>query len=278
MTGRAPSLALAALAALLTANSVAAKPQRPAKPKGPPPIKHDEIAGGWHFRYTTEHGPVHVWRPAGYVPKSAGIVIYVHGLYTHADEALKEHQLAEQFAASRQNALFIVPEAPSAGQEDPNWVSLPALLESVFPKTRLPLPRGPLVIVGHSGAYRTIVNWLAFPGISEIMLVDALYGNEDDYAAWLNGGNGRMTLIAAGTKKWTEPFIKRFHRVAVRDNIPDRIEELSKRERLAKLLYLRSQYGHMELVTEGKTIPVLLRRTALRVLPEPKPPVAKKPD
>ena len=73
-----------------------------------------------------------------------------------------------------------------------------------------------------------------------------------------------MTLVARGTTKWTEPFIKRFKHVSVCDAIPERFEALSKRERAAKLLYLRSQYGHMELITDGRVVPLLLRRTALK--------------
>jgi len=40
-------------------------------------------------------------------------VIYVHGYYTDADGAWSEHDLARQFKASHQNAMFIVPDAPS---------------------------------------------------------------------------------------------------------------------------------------------------------------------
>ena len=37
-------------------------------------------------------------------------------------------------------------------------------------------------------------------------------------------------------------------------------------ERSAKLLHLGSQYGHFELITEGKTLPVLLRRTRVPLI------------
>ncbi len=263
---------LVAALALALSTGAAAKPRVPTAPKPPP---HDVLAGGWHWRLATPNGPVHVWRPAGYDARTAGAVVYVHGLYTHVDEAMREHKLAEQFAASRRNALFIVPEAPASGDEAPFWKSLKALFETTRDKLHLPLPRGSLAVVGHSGAYRTIVNWLDYPAINDLVLVDALYGNEDDYAKWLQTHAGRMTLVARGTTKWTEPFVRRFPRRAVRNDIPASVEGFSKRERAARLLYLRSQYGHMELITEGKVLPVLLRRTALRPLretPTPRPP------
>ena len=40
----------------------------------------------------------------------------------------------------------------------------------------------------------------------------------------------------------------------------------TKRQRGAKLLYIRSQYEHMQIVTGGKVIPVLLRLTPLKAL------------
>jgi len=40
----------------------------------------------------------------------------------------------------------------------------------------------------------------------------------------------------------------------------------SKREKNARLLYIRSQYEHMGIVTSGKVIPVLLHLTPLKAL------------
>jgi hypothetical protein len=124
-------------------------------------------------------------------------------------------------------------------------------------------PPGPRVVVGHSGAYRTLVPWLGAPSLGELILLDALYGNQEEFRAWLDGAGHRMTLVARGTAKWAEPFARDAGAV-VRDAIPAAFEELGPRERAAKLLYLRSQYGHMELVSDGKVLPVLLRRTGLK--------------
>src|SRR6185503_17480091 len=87
----------------------------------------DVVAGGRHVRFETEHGAVHVWRPRGYDRATAGIVVYVHGYFTDVDKAWEEHALAEQFAASRQNALFIVPEAPAGKAEEVRWMKLAEL-------------------------------------------------------------------------------------------------------------------------------------------------------
>ena len=48
--------------------------------------------------------------------------------------------------------------------------------------------------------------------------------------------------------------------------MPDAVGGFSKRERGAKLLYIRSQYEHMGIVTSKKVLPVLLRLTPLKAL------------
>ena len=59
-------------------------------------------------------GAIHVWVPPGYDRATAGTVVYVHGYHTDSDGAWKDHDLARQFKASGQNAIFIVPDAPRA--------------------------------------------------------------------------------------------------------------------------------------------------------------------
>ena len=94
-------------------------------------VSMEQEAGGSHMRLETNHGPVHLFRPPGFDRKTAGVVVYVHGYYTHIDEAWYEHKLAEQFVASRRNALFIAPEAPAAPEESPSWTTLRRLLKEI---------------------------------------------------------------------------------------------------------------------------------------------------
>src|SRR5437016_5385253 len=83
--------------------------------------KEDEVAGGKHWRIATAQGSVHVWVPDGYDRETAGTVIYVHGYYTDADGAWRDHELARQFKASHQNAMFIVPDAPAGNDDSVQW-------------------------------------------------------------------------------------------------------------------------------------------------------------
>jgi alpha/beta hydrolase family protein len=236
------------------------------------PVASEPEAGGTHTRLETRHGPVHLFRPAGFDRKTAGVVVYVHGYYTHIDEAWQEHKLAQQFAASRRNALFVAPEAPAAPEEAQSWTSLRRLLATVLRSARVGTPAGPIVVVGHSGAYRTLVLWLNEPSLHQLILVDALYGNEPDFLEWLaRERSNHMTLVVKGTAKWADPFVRKLPYAMTVPQIPSSIYELSREQRAAKLLCLRSQYGHFELITEGRTLPVLLGRGGLRPIPRPHP-------
>jgi hypothetical protein len=237
-----------------------------AKPANAAPPKESRTV---HLRIGTRHGPIHLYRPAGYDRRSAGIVVYVHGYYIHVDQAWREHHLAAQFAASKRNALFVVPEAPASQEERTTrapWKDLRQLITTALERARWREPAGPWVVVGHSGAYRTIIPWLTHDRVRHVILVDALYGNESEFRAWLdrNPAN-QMTLVVKGTTKWADPFVRALPYAVTVPKIPAAIEDLSPSERAAKLLHLHSQFGHFELITEGKTVPVLLARTPLSI-------------
>ena len=46
--------------------------------------------------------------------------------------------------------------------------------------------------------------------------------------------------------------------------LPDKWDEVPTAARKARILYVRSQAGHMPLVTDGKALPLLLQRAPLR--------------
>jgi hypothetical protein len=229
------------------------------------PVERDLVAGGRHIRVETSRGAVHVWRPPGYDADRAGILVYVHGYYTDVDRAFEEHHLAEQFAKSRQNALFIACEAPDGKKQDVFWKDLGELLDTVRTKTGLRTPDGPLVILGHSGAYRTLAEWLAYRRIDEMILLDALYANEEDFRAWIESmprhGSRKLVIVSIETTKRSDAFVDKQRFAAKAEKVPDRLFELTRGKRNAQVVYLKSQYDHMALVTGDKAIPLLLRLT-----------------
>jgi hypothetical protein len=233
-------------------------------------------AGGQHIRILTSRGPVHVWIPAGHRQERAGIALYVHGYYIHVDRAWTEHRLAEQFRASGRDALFIAPEAPAGGGEDVSWPVLGELLIEIRQRTGLRRPWGPVVVLAHSGGYRTALAWLDHRPLEQVVLIDALYGEEDAFRAWLDQPRGRagnqLLLVGGDTIRWTEPFVREpgtgapAANARVFDRLPDRAREVDAAARAAPLLYFRSQYSHMDLVDDGRAIPLLLQLTRLPAL------------
>jgi hypothetical protein len=231
--------------------------------------KEDTVAGGKHFRIMTAHGAVHVWAPPGYDRATAGTVVYVHGYYTDVDGAWREHELAKQFKASHQNALFIVPEAPAGNDDDVKWPALKDLRRAVA-RANIHLPDGPVVVMGHSGAFRTVMQWVDHKLVDQIILLDALYAGESAFDEFIASGkraeDHKLIVVAASTAEESASFAKRYKFAVAREKMPSSAGGFSKHERGAKLLYIRSQFEHMAIVTSGKVIPTLLRVTPLKAL------------
>jgi hypothetical protein len=229
------------------------------KTRPPPPP-----AGAQEWRIATPGGAIRVYRPIGYRPRTAGVALYVHGFYTDVDQAWREHRLAEQFEASGRNALFIAPAARTASGEPIPWPDLAELLAMVSSDVGESLPRGPLVVAGHSGAYRQLAAWLPHPGLRGLLLLDALYGMQPEFRGWLRKRRAnRMALVSHGTVRAATAFARRFRYAVRREHCPERFEELGARERRAKLLSMGTAVSHMGIVTEGKVLPLLLRWAGL---------------
>jgi len=237
----------------------------------PVEVRRDEVEGGRHWRIAARQGTLHVWRPPGYRRSKAGIVLFVHGYHVTADRAWSHHHLAEQFRASRQNALFVVVDGPTGPGEKVKYPALGQVLQLVARHTRQRLPNGHIVAIGHSAGYRTLAGWLTYRYLGHVMLLDALYANEDDFHEWMTTSRNhdwhRLTVIAQDTRPQAQQLMKRFKGQPLfhLKRIPDSYDQLNRRQRSAPLLFLDSQYGHSSLVTNKKVIQLLLRRTRLRL-------------
>lgn len=229
----------------------------------------DTVAGGKHWRVNTSAGSVHVWVPADYNRETAGTVIYVHGYWTNADGAWRDHELARQFKASHQNAMFIVPDAPASNDDAVNWPALKDLRRAVT-RANLHLPDGPVIVMGHSGAFRTIMQWVDHRLVEQIILLDAMYAGEAAFDEYIGNGKRadehKLIVVGASTAQESVAFVKKYKFAVAREKMPDSASGFSKKEKGAKLLYIRSQYEHMAIVTSGKVIPALLHLTPLKAL------------
>jgi len=228
------------------------------------------VAAGNHWRLDTAHGPVHVWTPKGYTAATAAIVVYVHGFYTDVDRAWTEHRLAAQFALSGINAMFIACEAPAGPRDPVYWRSLSSLLQTVRAGIGQRLPSGRLVVVGHSGAHRTITQWLDNRGIDTVVLMDAAYGELDLYRDWIRGSRERRLIdVGDDTMRWTDALHRSLPSTVVVDRFPPaRAGFLPLEAQDARIVYIRSQLGHMPLVTGGVALPMVLRALSVEIVPE----------
>ena len=248
-----------------------------------PPTPYELATAGQTWRLATHRGPVRVWVPNGYDPATAATVIYVHGYYIDVDGAWTEHRLPEQFAASHLNALFIVCGAPEDSRERVVWPSLAGLLGVVASSVPIELAAGRTVAIGHSGAHRTLKAWLGERRLDTIALVDAAYGELSGFRDWLRRSRLRR-LINVGSA--TRPQSDRFHRSLPGSRVvegfpPPEAGTLPEGVRDARILYIRASRDHLELVTDGVALPMLLR--ALRApligdLPRSSPLVPLPPD
>jgi hypothetical protein len=198
------------------------------------------------------------------------MVIYIHGYFTSVDQTWTDDHLATQFQDSGRNALFIAINAPLSNFEDVAWKSLDELLRTVEDRTPFPLPHGPLVVVGHSGGFRTILLWLRDPRVQDVILLDGLYAGQADYRSWLRPHPHvkphRMVLVASDTWRQSNQLARGTSGTARRSSIPAEASSFTAVETRARLLYLRSQYNHNEMISGGKVIPVLLQITPLKAL------------
>jgi hypothetical protein len=218
------------------------------------------------FRFSAPEGVVRGYRPRHFRAGDAGLVIYVHGLYTDVDRAWTEHHLPEQFAASGRNALFVVPAGRSDATSPLPWVDLETLLAAVAREIPDGVPAGPVVLAGHSGAYKQLLVWLKHPHVKTLLLLDAVYGGEPEFRAWLEAApENRAALInhhtAPAAAAMTQDLLYAVHR----RRSPITLRALTPAERRAKLLSMDTRTDHFAIVTGGRFLPLLLAWSGLPI-------------
>ncbi|MBA3452495.1 MAG: hypothetical protein H0T42_05290 [Deltaproteobacteria bacterium] len=218
------------------------------------------VEAGKHLRLDGPHGPIHVWIPAGYRAETGATIVYVHGYFNPVDVAWTSHQLPEQAALSGLNAILIAPEAPVQQKVGVNYPDLSELIRFVEDKAVVQRGAALTVAIGHSGAYRTIYEWLDEPMLDQVILVDAMYGDEDTIVEWAKASDRhRLIMIGEDTVLGTEAVAAKLPEIVTLDRFPPTYEMWPAEAKSARLLYIRSQFSHMPLVTEGYALPAVLR-------------------
>lgn len=261
----AAGLGVTALAGLVWLGIASAK-----DPTAPAPVVSPidrAVAAAKHVRIDGPRGPIHVWVPAGYRAETGATIVYVHGYYDDADTAWTGHQLPEQFALSALDAVFVVPDAPVAPRTPINYPDLGEVLRLVEDRAGVVRGAALTAVVGHSGAFRTIEAWLDEPLVDQIVMIDASYGDEEPLLGWF-AASPRRRLITVGqdTVLGTESIASKIPEAVIVDRFPPTWETWPARAKAARHVYVRSQYGHMELVMQGIALPSLLRLLPVELL------------
>jgi pimeloyl-ACP methyl ester carboxylesterase len=183
-------------------------------------------------------GPVHLWCRGNAEPTK--VVVYVHGYRDDVDSAFADHQLAAQFAKSNIDALFIAVEAPSGPDQPVAFADLDALLELVG----APL-HGPVLVIGHSGGFRTLKAWLKSERVQEVVVLDGFYGDTGSWERWLTARpNARLRLVGQATWDKAEAW---------RVSLPVGMRE--------QVTHQRANCRHMEIVTRGSWLPRVIQES-----------------
>jgi hypothetical protein len=222
---------------------------------------------GRHVRIDGPRGAIHVWIPQSFRPETGATILYIHGYYDDADTAYVGHRLAEQFAMSSLNAMFIVPEAPARTKVPVNYPNLTELLRLVEDQTGVTRGMAYTAVVGHSGAHRTISAWLDEPLIEQIVLIDGMYEIQDALEDWVRASPAhRLITVGEDTLAWNEQFARDIPETFVVDRVPPTYATWPPEAKTARIVYVRAQYYHMPLVTAGIVLPSVLRLLPVELL------------
>jgi hypothetical protein len=197
--------------------------------------------GGRHLRAVTAQGPLHLWCPTGSKPEL--LVVYVHGYFDTVDDAYEQHGLIEQVAASGVNALFVMIEGPTGPQERVRWTRFEPLRQELVRLVGTDVLPARVVALGHSGGNRTLREWTKEGLVTDLVLLDAFYGDPTPWTAFLDKHpDGRVELVGALTFRKAESWRT----------------SLSPAAR-ARVVQLTAGTNHMGVVTDAVWIPRILR-------------------
>jgi hypothetical protein len=249
---------------------------------------HEKRANGHTYEGKAYPAEVHysdrtvaIFVPKGFRAGDAtNLVFYFHGWRNNVDDTFAKFRIAEQLAASGVNAVLVLAEGPKNApdsfggklEETGVFASLVSDVLStlkargVIAKTR----PGAIVLAGHSGAYRVMAFILARGGLTanirEVYLFDALYGQSEKFAHWIDrfpaklvdiytaeGGTREQSLdLMDDLRAWNIPF------VAVPESAVT--QDLLRRNRL---VFIDSALEHDDVVAKNEQFRAFLTASSL---------------
>jgi len=230
-----------------------------------------------HYR----DGRVALFVPKDFQPgREIDFVIHFHGWRNNVSNALVQYQLPEQFAASRRNAVLIVPQGPlnapdsfGGRLEDPDGFKrfMAEALEVLRQQGIAADGRiGRIILSGHSGGYEVMSAILARGGLTgnirEVWLFDALYAQTERFAFWFDHYPGRFIDLYTehgGTKGETEALKKTLSGNGVPFFSADETNATPADLRNNHLIFLFSELPHDDVVQKRETFRHFLETSML---------------
>lgn len=142
--------------------------------------------------------------------KKVNYVFWFHGWGNNIDSACKQYGLLDQFEACGRNAIFIFPEGPkNAPDSYGGKLEQPQVFQGLMKEVVAKLAENKVIksvpvfqisdydisLAGHSGAYRVISRIINKSPVNEVILFDAMYGQNDLYMQWLSVPEHRFINI-----------------------------------------------------------------------------------
>lgn len=247
------------------------------------PFPHPQRAEG--YRYKDKLYPagrhysdntVGILIPKGLRPgTNVDFVVHFHGWFNNVTNALAQFRLADQLAASRRDAILVVPQGPRDAPdsfggklEEPGGLErfMGDVLAAIRGRPGLGEARlGNLVLSGHSGGYRVIAFALAQGGLGghvrEVWLFDALYGQADKYRDWLVKPERRLLAIytdGGGTLEETRNFMRALRSAGIAFLETEDAHATGPALRGNRLGFLHTDLGHNEVLAARRTFQTFL--------------------
>ena len=222
-----------------------------------------------------------IFVPKGFRPgETTDLVFYFHGWRNNVDRTLATFRVAEQLAASGVNAVLVLAEGPKDAPdsfggklEEAGVFSelVSDVLSTLKERGVIETPRpGSIVLAGHSGAYRVISFILLRGGLTsnvrEVYLFDALYGQVEKFAWWVDHERGRLVVVhtpEGGTRAQTLDFLDDLRAWGIPfAEVPESAvtAELLRKNRL---VFIESPLAHDDIVAAREQLRTYLETGAL---------------
>jgi len=258
------------------------------QPLSSSPFPHPQRAAGHTYNnqsYPAEKhysdSSVAIVVPRGFTPQQkTDLVIYFHGWYNNIDSACAQFRLIEQFCESRKNAVFVFPEGPknapdSFGGRLEEKDGLQKLVNDVLmflkQHNKIVITNiGNIVLAGHSGAYRVISFCLMRGGltrnITDVVLFDALYGQTEKYAYWIDRYKGRFINIFTndgGTRNETENLMADLDGWGIPYLLKEENDVTADDLKKQRLIFIHSELAHNDVIASKNQFRDFLSTSAL---------------